>query len=242
MNKINSKVMRINALSMLFFYYIILFLFFGKTAKCQSILLKPHFEEFENYYCYYSIINVDTIKIKFQKTDIIHEFEPDLDSIFQFPKIYYNNKLVFSVKSNNYEVELYSYTNSDCYSYKKADIKIINVNNRYFYVVFIRIDPLDEEFVIFNLQSGEIKRVPFFNKKYFGDLDNDGFFEIGGGKPIEVTYDEIGSKMGNYRITFIIELGSTIYLDSLLTKKFTLENYFEFYGFDDGGGPIPLKE
>lgn len=206
--------MRINALSMLFFYYIILFLFFGRTAICQSIILKPYIDDFKYYYCYYSYLNEDTVKMILYKSDIVNDSEVVFDSIFRYPEIFYNNKLVYKVKADEI-IEGY-------FSYKEEDIKIVNVNNKYYYFVLINKDLWYNEYVIFDVLTGRNVRIEYNDEKYFGDIDNDGYYEVGGS-----VFDEGAA----YSPTLIYKLASTIQLDSLLSKKLTLERYIEFHGF-----------
>lgn len=139
------------------------------------------------------------------------------DSVYQFPKLFLGDKL------------LYKETNRRPYSFKLNDINVIYLEN-IFYILLTYKDVLyGDKKIVFKVDNDRINQFTV-GSDYFGDLDSDGFIEIGGAGNIEGYGNNADS--GYYNPVKIYEFNNNFLLDSNMSKKITLEVFEEFKGFE----------
>ena len=170
--------------------------------------------------------NNDTIRLE----ALNHHFRRDdgikmSDSICDNTNFYIGNNLVFNEKSESLVLKL-------------DVIKVVHVNS-VFYVIIARRDPLfGNDWKIYKFQNNGYVESYAALSDIFEDLDSDGIIEIGGIGSIEGYCQTCDSQY--YRPYYIYELSDQFQLDSVMSKKKTLDIYENFWGYEYKYVPVKI--
>ena len=131
---------------------------------------------------------------------------------------------------------LYKDENRDFYLISLANIKIIQLKNQKVAYILVTKDdtPNDDEWFILKVYNRQVKETYTILKgSILKDIDNDGFFEIGGIATIESPCENNLGCDSTYYIPFeIYKLNEKFEFDTVLSKKYTMDFYGTFLGFD----------
>ncbi len=171
----------------------------------------------------------DTLNVQINNSDI---FQSDgffkEDSLFILTKIYLNDSVIY-LEDKFLLIE-----------FKANSISYISIDELNGYILFHERDPLaKKKLCIFQVTDNEITK-RYALATFFGDIDNDGFVEVGGFPLIEGYCQSCDSAF--YTPAFIYELNTEFFLDSNLSRIITETRYYEFLGFHAIHNPVPIKK
>ena len=130
---------------------------------------------------------------------------------------------------------LYKDMNEEWFSINQSDIKVIPLEHENIaYILLTMFDaPYEDKWLVLQIYNKQVKETYTVINGLLEDIDNDGFFEIGGGEltdcPCVVALPCDSSYYSPYKI---FKLNETFEFDSTLSKKLTFELYGTFLGFN----------
>ena len=168
-------------------------------------------EENESQILFVGLLGNDSV---FIKSDII---ERDLHSNLI---VYLGNDVLYKDK------------NRDFYLISLSNVKIIQLKNQKIAYILITKDdtPNDDEWFILKVYNRQVKETYTVLKDILEDLDNDGFYEVGGLSTMEAVCMDCDSVY--YRPFRFYKLNETFEFDSILSREFTIDFFGTFLGFD----------
>ncbi len=200
-----------------------------QTNDKLNTFIKPIISNSENTISFSIATNIlDTIVIRVKKEHLKSNdgYVPN-DSVFKCPEVFLGNKLIFT------DEEWKSF------EFKINSVKALKVKST-IYILLKIVDVLygDRCFVI------EISD-NYFNthdviSKYFKNLDQDEFLELGGFYAVQGYRD--GSDSGYYNPAYIFELNTRFLRDSTTSKRMTLEKFEKFHGYQTLDKAVPLSK
>ena len=136
---------------------------------------------------------------------------------------------------------LYRDTNRGFYKITPSNVKIIQLKSQKIaYILITKNDtPFDDKWFILKVCNRQVKETYTVIKEILEDLDNDGFFEIGGIELIDAVCLDCDSSY--YRPFEIYKLNEKFEFDSIASKDFTMKLYGTFLGFDNYNVDTVLK-
>jgi hypothetical protein len=150
------------------------------------------------------------------------------DSVFYSPEIIIGKRIVFKL------------SNDDAYKITCSSIQVLNINTNNNYILLKDIDNLfGEKYKVIHIRDGIVSTFTSF-ANILGDIDDDGFYEIGGFSDIEGYCRDCDS--GYYSPVVIYKLGEKFVLDSIISKKLTLEKYEAFLGYKISYTPVKFSK
>ena len=130
---------------------------------------------------------------------------------------------------------LYKDENRNFYLISLSGIKIIQLKNQKIAYILITKDdtPFDDKWFILKVYNGQVKETYTVLKEILEDVDNDGFFEVGGISTTESPCENYLCDSTYYTPYKIYKLNERFEFDTILSKKYTIEFYGTFLGFDN---------
>jgi hypothetical protein len=135
------------------------------------------------------------------------------------PTIYLNNKVIY--KETN---------GSKDFLISKSETKIVSLkNNIDEYILLTMVDPpfVDKWFIL-RVHNQKIEQTGSAIKEIFNDIDNDGYYEIGGRELTDAVCLDCDSIL--YQPYKIYKLGNELEFDSILSKNLTIKLYGTYLG------------
>lgn len=220
-------------MNLIYAFAIILF-----AISCQNqIIEKTHlihgvskiYEENDKLYFHLGKYKDEILLIQAEKENLLlSDGFTESGSVFMHPKVFHGDKIIYTDGTRR------------IYSLKNEDITLTNNVFDTKYLILKVIDVLfQDKFCIIGIDNSEVF-VSFSLSDYLGDIDNDGFVEIGGFGIIEGYCSDCDS--GYYSPAKIYELNKTCRFDSTTSKKMTLERYDKFLGYDNEYTPVKFTK
>ncbi len=163
--------------------------------------------------------NNDTIFVKVDNENLkIDDGYTKEDSVYYSPEIIIGKRIVFK------------FSNNDAYLISCSNIQVLNINSSNNYILLKDIDNLfGEKYKVIHIRDGIVSTFTSF-ASILGDIDDDGFYEVGGSSDIEGYSRDCDS--GYYSPALIYKLGDKFVLDSINSKRLTLDKYEIFLGYN----------
>ena len=171
-------------------------------------------DENESKKLFVGLIDYDSV---FIQSDII---ERDLHSNLV---VYLGNEVLYKDKNRNF------------YLISLSDVKIIQLKNKKIAYILITKDctPFDDQWFILKVYNKQVKETYTVLNFILEDIDKDGFFEVGGIATMDTPCKgSLDCDSDYYRPYRIYKLNETFEFDSILSKKFTINAFGTFLGFD----------
>jgi len=149
----------------------------------------------------------------------------DADSVFMFPEILF--------RGNKVQID----TTRAAYSLKTNDIKYIDYKGIH-YLLIKQFDINDDFYEIFTIKNNQFVKIGEAFTAFLKDFDGDSILEVGGIGSREAYCSKCDSMY--YSPALLYKLGKEFVLDSISSKKLTIESNGIFLGFDSGN-KIVLK-
>lgn len=161
----------------------------------------------------------DTLFIKVDNENLkIDDGYGKEDSVFYSPEIIIGKRIVFK------------FSNNDAYKISCSSIQVLNINSSNNYILLKDTDNLfGEKYKVIHIRDGKVSTFTSF-ASILGDIDDDGFYEVGGFSDIEGYCRDCDS--GYYSPAVIYKLGEMFLLDSINSKGLTLDKYEIFLGYN----------
>jgi len=133
---------------------------------------------------------------------------------------------------------LYKDVDRDFYLISLANVQIIQLKNQKIAYILITKDdtPFDDKWFILRVYNRQVKGTYTVLIDILKDIDNDGFFEVGGIPSLEAACLDCDSVY--YQPYRIYKLNETFEFDTILSKKYTIDAYGTFLGFDNYGDTV----
>jgi hypothetical protein len=132
-----------------------------------------------------------------------------------YPIIYIGNKV------------LYQETDGErIFLINKSDIKIITLKQNVDYYLLLTMTDVvfEDNWLVLKIHNQKVESINSILKQILNDIDNDGYYEIGGREPTDYACMDIEKDCDSlYYVPFeIFRLGKTFEYDSVLSKKLTI--------------------
>ena len=132
---------------------------------------------------------------------------------------------------------LYKDTDRSFYLISPSNVKIIQLKNqKTAYILITEANPpFEDQWVILKVYNKQVKGIyTEVLKGILKDVDNDGFFEVGGVESSESPcVEDLHCDSAYYTPYKIYKLNKTFEFDSISSKKYTMDLYGTFLGFDN---------
>jgi len=127
---------------------------------------------------------------------------------------------------------LYKESDKNLFHISRSNTKIIQLNTKdVAYILLTQVDvPATDKWLILKVDNKQVIDTYIVIKQIFKDMDNDGFFEIGGREFTDAACIDCDSIY--YSPFKIFKLNQTFEFDSVLSKELTIRLYGTFLGFD----------
>lgn len=135
------------------------------------------------------------------------------------PIIYLNRKVIYKEKNGNKEFLI-----------SQSQTKTILLkNNIDGYILITMVDPpfVDKWFIL-RVHNKKVEKTGSAIKEVFNDIDNDGYYEIGGRELTDAVCLDCDSIL--YQPYKIFKLGNELEFDSILSKNLTIKLYGTYLG------------
>lgn len=135
------------------------------------------------------------------------------------PIVYLGNNLVY--KENDADI---------FFHITKTQSKIVALKNSTIgFILLTIVDPPDfDKWLVIKVKDRNFLKISRINKEIFNDIDNDGFYEIGGREIMETVCFDCDSML--YQPYNIYKLNEKFEFDSVLSKALTISLYSTYLG------------